>query len=88
MSSTLVFGDLNDLWKYSNGQWTWVSGSNLAAQAGAYGTQGTPAATNVSGCRDGAVGWADTSGNLWLFGGQQIYCVGMGDFNDLWEYQP
>ncbi len=88
MSSTLVYGDLNDLWKYSNGQWTWMSGSNMPAQTTTYGTQGTPAITNIPGCRDGAVGWADTSGNLWLFGGEQVYCVGMGDFNDLWEYQP
>jgi hypothetical protein len=33
-------GGLNDLWKYSAGQWTWVSGSNLADQPGVYGTLG------------------------------------------------
>ena len=88
MSSTLVFGDLNDLWKFSNGQWTWMSGSNLAAQSGTYGVQGTPAPGNVPGCRDSAVGWADTSGNVWIFGGDQVFCIGRGDFNDLWEYQP
>src|SRR5580704_8740444 len=23
-----TYGDLNDLWKYSSGQWTWIGGSN------------------------------------------------------------
>ena len=34
-----------------------------------YGTQGTPAAGNTPGGRDGGVGWTDNSGNFWLFGG-------------------
>ena len=34
-----------------------------------YGTKGVPAAGNVPGARDYAVAWADSSGNLWLFGG-------------------
>jgi hypothetical protein len=82
--------DLNDLWKYSGGQWTWMSGSNLAGQGGTYGTQGTPAPGNVPGCRDWAVGWADKSGNLWLFGGAPVDCgtSSTAKFNDLWEYQP
>jgi hypothetical protein len=88
MGSTLVFGDLNDLWKFSNGQWTWMSGANVPAQTGTYGTQGTPSPSNVPSCRDSAVGWGDTSGNIWIFGGQPAYCAGNGDFNDLWEYQP
>ncbi len=82
--------DYNDLWKYSGGQWTWVSGSNLAGQTGSYGTQGTPAPNNVPGCRNGAVSWTDTFGNLWLFGGDDPITIGCGGgkFNDLWEYQP
>ena len=89
MGSTLVFGELNDLWKYSGGQWTWMSGANVPAQTGTYGTQGTPGPSNVPPCRDGAVGWADTSGNLWLFGGERTFCVNKsGDLNDLWEYPP
>ncbi len=80
--------DFNDLWKYSGGQWTWMSGSNLSGQTGIYGTLGVAAVSNVPGCRDGAVGWTDESGNLWLFGGEETFCVGNGKFNDLWEYQP
>jgi hypothetical protein len=81
--------DLNDLWKYNmaTNQWTWVSGSNLQNQIGTYGTKGTPAASNVPGARDSAVSWTDTSGNLWLFGGEGDDSVGnYGQLNDLWKY--
>jgi hypothetical protein len=81
--STGATGALNDLWKYSAGEWTWMNGSNLSNQAGTYGTQGTPAAGNVPGARSGAIGWIDASGNLWLFGGAGD---GYNDFNDLWKY--
>ena len=81
----------NDLWKYSNGEWTWVSGSDQTCQEpGVYGTLGIPSATNYPGARTGAVGWTDRSGNLWLFGGN-ISCDGYNSatmLNDLWEYQP
>ncbi len=80
--------DFSDLWKYTAGQWTWMSGPNQPGQAGAYGTLGVAASGNVPGCRDGAVSWTDKSGNLWLFGGDEIFCIGNGKFNDLWEYQP
>jgi N-acetylneuraminic acid mutarotase len=86
-----VFGDLNDLWKYSptTNTWTWVSGSTKAGQLGMYGTQGTAAPGNFPGARDSAVGWIDRSGNLWLFGGGDYLSIAFGGkFNDLWEYQP
>ena len=37
---------MNDLWRYdlATGMWTWMSGSDMAVQAGIYGTQGIPAA--------------------------------------------
>jgi hypothetical protein len=86
-------GTLDDLWEYSAGQWTWVSGSNTINQQGTYGTQGVAAASNDPGARYFASGWIDTSGNFWLFGGQ--YGIGStspqnpgGNFNDLWSYKP
>jgi N-acetylneuraminic acid mutarotase len=80
-------GELNDLWKYSSGVWTWVSGSNVANQVGTYGTEGTAAPGNVPGARFGAVSWGDSSGSLWLFGGSGFDSTGAnGNLNDLWEY--
>ncbi|MGA8440446.1 MAG: hypothetical protein WB762_01665 [Candidatus Sulfotelmatobacter sp.] len=79
----------NDLWKYSGGQWTWMSGSNAANQAGTYGTQGTPASTNAPGARTDSVDWTDASGNLWLFAGAGVDSAGTSDdLNDLWKYEP
>ena len=86
---------LNDVWKYSAGQWTWIGGSNAIDQQGIYGTEGTPSAANVPGGRLHAVAWADASGKLWLFGGATpnpnptVAAAGGQDFqNDLWTYQP
>ena len=91
-----ISGNLGDLWMFntSRKQWTWVSGSNvtdhvLGALPGTYGTQGVAAAGNNPGTRDAALGWADSSGNLWLFGGYGIDPVGtFGFYNDLWEFNP
>jgi len=80
-------GQLNDLWKYSDGQWTWMGGSNLVNQPGVYATKGAPAPTNYPGARSGAVAFADPSGNVWLFGGQGCDSTANcgGALNDLWE---
>jgi N-acetylneuraminic acid mutarotase len=78
---------LNDLWEFnpSTNEWAWVGGSSTLPKSaigwpGVYGTLGTPAAGNIPGSRAGAATWADTNGNLWLFGGS--------GWNDLWEYSP
>jgi N-acetylneuraminic acid mutarotase len=89
--STGAVGDLDDLWQYSpgTGLWTWVSGGNADNASGVYGTQGATSASNVPGARYSASSWADSSGNLWLFGGHGYDSTGaVGDLNDLWEYSP
>lgn len=91
-------GDLNDLWEFNPtaGTWTWVSGSNTlvgvglgsgSGVVGVYGTKGTAAAQNVPGGREDATGWADASGNFWLFGGYGPDSKGdSGELNDLWQF--
>ena len=96
--STGTPGYLNDLWEFNptSKMWTWMSGSNAAStnanpNPGVYGTEGTAAASNVPGGRAASVSWADSSGNLWLFGGMDGTgsIVTQGDnLNDLWRYQP
>jgi len=86
---------LNDLWKFNiaSGQWTWVSGgaaAGLANQTGVYGTAQVVAATNVPGSRWSMAGFADASGNLWLFGGwgyASSLAQNTGYLNDVWEFQ-
>jgi hypothetical protein len=72
-----------------------MSGSSTVAvtasdNAGVYGTQGVPAATNVPGRREAAVSWKDSSGNFWLFGGYGYDSTGtlVLRLNDLWEFNP
>lgn len=80
-------GNLNDLWRFSGGEWTWMGGSDLIDQTGIYGTQAKAASTNMPGTRNSAMGWVDAAGNFWLFGGQGSDSLGIkGDLNDMWEY--
>ncbi len=75
----------NDLWRWDGANWTWVSGSNVQNQPGAYGTKGTTAPSNVPGARLGAVSAHDAHGNSWLFGGSGYAASGpTGYLNDLW----
>jgi len=78
--------DLNDLWRYSNGEWTWISGSSANDNPlGIYGTEGVPGPANVPGARVDVASWTDSAGNLWLFGGYGVV-LNYAYFNDLWEY--
>ena len=84
-------GSLNDLWEFNptTKEWMWVSGSSTAANVpGVYGTLGSASPSNVPGGRTYSIGWADSSGNLWLFGGQPGLIGQDGDLNDLWEFTP
>jgi N-acetylneuraminic acid mutarotase len=88
-------GYLNDLWMFNpaSDDWAWMSGSSTVGsnggQSGVYGTLGTAAAGNVPGARNGANGWTDSSGNLWLFGGKGYDAGGtLGYLNDLWKFPP
>src|SRR5271155_5705447 len=68
-------------------EWVWANGADVVNQRGTYGTQGTPAATNVPGARQNAMTWADKAGNLWLFGGYGYDSSGKSNLlNDLWQY--
>lgn len=96
-------GYLNDFWELnifsSPVQWTWMSGSSTipvscagqganCGQPGAYGSLGSPDASNIPGGRDTASFWTDKSGDLWLFGGTGFDSSGnFGALNDLWVFQ-
>ncbi len=56
-------------------------------EPGVYGTLGKSDAANFPGGRWSTANWADTSGNLWLYGGYGYDANGvLGLLNDLWEY--
>jgi hypothetical protein len=67
--------------------WTWVSGSDTGWQWGTYITKGTANPLSVPGARYGAVSWIDSSGKLWLFGGEGLDSGSSHSYlNDLWKY--
>src|SRR3984885_760143 len=82
-------GNLNDLWEYNLGAGvlTWIDGSLSTAAPGTYGLQGVPSVGNAPGAREQAVGWLDSSGKFWLFGGFGFDSSGVeDDLNDLWSF--
>ena len=85
-------GDLNDLWEFDTTtmEWTFMGGSATAigAETPAYGTEGTPAITNIPGGRDSYAGWNTLDNNFWLFGGGGYNATTFGILNDLWEAIP
>ena len=90
-------GILHDLWEYNSAKgWVLVSGygsvgttTGADGQLGTYGTLGTYDPLNLPGSREYAIGWADGSGNIWLFGGEGDDSKGtLGRLNDLWEFSP
>ena len=81
----------NTLWKYSIAadRWTWMSGDTLHAIKGLYGTKGIANTTNCPGMRTNAVTWTDSTGYLWLFGGNGYAASGaLSELSDLWKYNP
>lgn len=84
------YGSLNDLWKFnpSTGQWTWMSGSNTINGNATYGTKGTGSTLNVPGARAETSVWTDSSGYVWVFGGEGRDSSGTtGYLNDLWRFE-
>lgn len=69
--SSLASQYLSDVWRYrpSNGQWTWMGGTSTPGLYGTYGTKGVPAADNLPPASAAGVGWVDSAGRFWLFGG-------------------
>jgi N-acetylneuraminic acid mutarotase len=90
IKSTGAAGYPNDLWKFSGGQWTWVSGEDAGIVYGTCGTKGVPDAANTPGSRTGGCSWSDSAGNLWFFGGSgqvALPAIGSGgNMNDLWKF--
>ncbi len=78
-------GDLNDLWEYTNGEWTWMAGSNFVNSSGYYNVQGLTGPLNIPGARHDAAAGIDSAGNVWLFGGRTGEAFD-SDFNELWEF--
>ncbi|TGK00315.1 galactose oxidase [Leptospira langatensis] len=79
----------NDLWKFDGVNWTWMGGQNTMNANGVYGTMGVANPSNYPGARQGASGWIDSTGNVWIFGaGPGMPETGSvtSNLNDLWKF--
>lgn len=74
-TNSTELANLNDLWTFNpkTNQWTWISGANTVDQKSSYGTQGVPSSTNVPGARSYIGTWTDSSDNLWLTDGNEVW---------------
>jgi N-acetylneuraminic acid mutarotase len=88
---------LNDLWMFdpTTKEWTWEGGPSTAIITGStagnpsvYAVQGSLSPNNQPGGRYEASTWVDSSGNLWMFGGEGDDSTGAAGYslNDLWMY--
>jgi N-acetylneuraminic acid mutarotase len=80
---------LNELWEFhaNTMEWSWEGGSKDAS--GIFVSQGSPSRTAFPGARFYPLAWNDSSGNLWLFGGEGMDGQGQVSLlNDLWEFNP
>lgn len=84
---TTITGN-NDLWKYNiaSNEWTWVKGDSISNQRSIYGTRGVESPSNTPGGRWAYSRWKDDSGNLWLFGGDEVWNAGQGLKLDIWKF--
>lgn len=74
-------------WPTLAGQWTWMGGAVLGAQAGSYGARGVPATSNMPGARDNGASWL-VGDTFWVFGGYGFGAAGGSNrLNDLWRYE-
>ena len=61
----------DDMWNYNvaTREWTWTGGTINTTENSVYGTRLVPNPANHPGSRDGSLGWIDSAGSLWCFGG-------------------
>lgn len=81
-----------DLWKFNSVQkkWQWINGNensffkSYTGDLINYGTLNTENKRNAPGRRLDAMSWTDSTGNLWMFGGQVTSVNSY--YQDLWMY--
>lgn len=86
--SMFFCGGLSDLWMYhvASNKWTWAGGetSIITMPNSHYGSLGFSSPLNNPGYKQGAIGWSDNFGHLYLYGG-----TGLGHSwysGALWKY--
>ena len=80
-------GTLNDLWKWDGTYWTWMHGADSFYGRGVYPKKGVVDPNAVPGSRTFPVAWTDTTGSVYIFGGQGYATSNrIITLNDLWKW--
>jgi hypothetical protein len=82
-------GALNDLWKFENGEWTFVSGSEWIEDQTNFGNPPTPRVPRddiYPGGREGCTCWTDDNGHFWLYGGTEYAGANIIWCGDTWRF--
>ncbi len=61
-----------------HGQWVWRGGSQTPNMPSQFGTKGQASPSAMPGAREAALGWTDSNGRLWMYGGARL--------SDLWMF--
>ena len=84
ISHMLVY---DDLWRYTNGTWTWLSGGvPPVAHRAVYGTKGIGTVESAIGARSNLAVWIDSLDRVWMFGGFGRTDATLGDLQDVWVW--
>lgn len=78
-------GNLNDLWKFSNKTWTWISGANLTDSAGNYSVKNISSSAVFPASRYSHSFWRDSQNKIWIFGGCREEAAAE-KLRDLWTF--
>jgi hypothetical protein len=89
-------GDLADMWQFNPslgqyGEWAFMGGSQVVSlnYTSVPGIVGIPVPANLPEQRNWAQFWKDSSGDFWLYGGDDdVYYGGPTMLYDLWVYSP
>lgn len=79
-------GHGNDLWRYEDGQWTWMTGLSTHSGQAVFGTKGVSSTSGTPGATIAASGVRTAAGALALFGGYgRANTSSSGVFHVVWE---
>ena len=79
-------GGLSDLWKFQNGQWTWLSGPKTSDAAEQRGPKGVSSSSYYPGPRMSAAVWASSAGDVYISGGYYQVNGARYFMSDTWKY--
>lgn len=85
---TYCWSTFNDLWRFdfTKSQWFWVGGWNKGDCYGSWGSKKVKSPQNMISARYGYSMSVDSTGNIWIYGGERNNGTIRYAFNDIWRW--